>query len=230
MQRIHYLCSPKLAVQDTTKLSVRSAFKHSSSHFDSELGPSYPMSGAPNTPELAGTPDPASTPTPASTPIALTPPRSTTPLPHSAALTNGHGANNSYSATNGHSACNGKPVSNGHTKFQNSGAKKAIVLHIGDPIRYNPDSYKAFAGAFDIVRPSLLERQRPEFIKALREGRWGDFSAIFRPFWGTGGEMGKWDSELIDLLPPSCRVFASAGSGFDWADTQKLGAKGESSL
>lgn len=102
-----------------------------------------------------------------------------------------------------------------------------MVLHIGDPIKYNPETYAAFSSAFDVVRPSAAERQRPEFIRALRERRWGDFSAIFRPFWSTGGEMGKWDAELISLLPGSCRVFASAGAGFDWADTKLLGERGE---
>ncbi|KAF3063900.1 C-terminal-binding protein [Daldinia childiae] len=103
---------------------------------------------------------------------------------------------------------------------------KPVVLHIGDPVKYNPETYTEFAGQFEVVRPSVDERQRPAFIKALREKRWGDFSAIFRPFWGTGGEMGNWDAELISLLPDSVRVFASAGTGFDWADTQLLGEKG----
>jgi hypothetical protein len=39
--------------------------------------------------------------------------------------------------------------------------------------------------------------------------------------------MGRWDAELIDLLPDSVQVFASAGAGFDWADTKLLGEKGE---
>lgn len=39
--------------------------------------------------------------------------------------------------------------------------------------------------------------------------------------------MGNWDKEMIDLLPPSVRVFASAGAGFDWADTKLLGQRGE---
>ncbi|KAH7033581.1 uncharacterized protein B0I36DRAFT_321708 [Microdochium trichocladiopsis] len=38
--------------------------------------------------------------------------------------------------------------------------------------------------------------------------------------------MGAWDRELIALLPPSVRVFASAGAGFDWVDTQALGQRG----
>ncbi|KAK7740981.1 hypothetical protein SLS53_005044 [Cytospora paraplurivora] len=101
--------------------------------------------------------------------------------------------------------------------------KAPIVLHIGDPIRYNPSTYAAFSSAFHVVRPATAERQRPEFIAALRERRWGDFSAVFRPFWSTGGEMGRWDAELVALLPRSCRVFASAGAGFDWVDTMALG-------
>lgn len=108
-----------------------------------------------------------------------------------------------------------------------SSSSKPIVLHIGDPIKYNPDTYALLSERFTVVRPSAAERERPEFIRALRERRWGDFSAIFRPFWGTGGEMGKWDNELISLLPSSVRVFASAGAGFDWADTETLGKRGE---
>jgi hypothetical protein len=109
-----------------------------------------------------------------------------------------------------------------------AGGRKPRVLHIGDPVRYNPDTYLALVTQCEVVRPSVEERQRKEFIKALKEKRWGDFHAIFRPFWGTGGEMGKWDAELIDLLPPGVKVFASAGAGFDWADTELLGRRGTS--
>lgn len=34
--------------------------------------------------------------------------------------------------------------------------------------------------------------------------------------------MGQWDEELISLLPSSVRIFASAGAGFNWADTDAL--------
>ena len=100
------------------------------------------------------------------------------------------------------------------------------VLHIGDPVRYNPATYIALCGQCEVIRPSAPERERAEFIRALRERRWGDFHAVLRPFWGSGGEMGNWDEELISLLPPSVRVFASAGAGFDWADTKLLGERG----
>lgn len=38
--------------------------------------------------------------------------------------------------------------------------------------------------------------------------------------------MGQWDAELIPLLPASCRIFASAGAGFNWADTEALAKRG----
>jgi len=105
---------------------------------------------------------------------------------------------------------------------------KPIVLHIGDPVRWNTELYAQFSKDFTVVRPSFEERQREEFIKGLKENRWGNFAAIFRPFWNTGGEMGRWDKELIPLVPQSCKIFASAGAGFDWADVDILAQRGTS--
>lgn len=104
---------------------------------------------------------------------------------------------------------------------------KPIVLHIGDPVKWNVKLYDQFSEDFMVVRPSFEERQREEFMKALKEKRWGDFSAILRPQWNTGGEMGQWDDELISLVPASCKIFASAGAGYDWADVDTLAARGE---
>jgi hypothetical protein len=107
-------------------------------------------------------------------------------------------------------------------------SSKPIVLHIGDPVKWNTDFYAKFSKDFTVIRPSAEERQRNEFMKGLREKRWGDFAAIFRPFWNTGGEMGRWDKELIPLIPTSCKIFASAGAGFDWADVDLLAERGSS--
>lgn len=104
---------------------------------------------------------------------------------------------------------------------------KPIVLHLGDPIEYNKDLYAQIANDYIVIRPSLEERQRDVFLKALRENKWGDFQAIFRPFWNTGGEMGRWDAELIPLLPPSLKVYGSAGAGYDWMDVDILAEHGE---
>lgn len=103
---------------------------------------------------------------------------------------------------------------------------RPVVLHLGDPILYNTDIYAQLESNFTVIRPSVEERQRPAFLAALRDKTWGDFSAVFRPWWATGGEMGRWDQELIPLLPKSLRVFASAGAGFDWADVDVLAEHG----
>ena len=39
--------------------------------------------------------------------------------------------------------------------------------------------------------------------------------------------MGNWDRELIELLPKTVKVFASAGAGFDWVDTGILAEYGK---
>lgn len=38
--------------------------------------------------------------------------------------------------------------------------------------------------------------------------------------------MGQWDSDLLSLLPPSCKIFAAAGAGYDWADIPAFSARG----
>jgi lactate dehydrogenase-like 2-hydroxyacid dehydrogenase len=100
------------------------------------------------------------------------------------------------------------------------------ILHLGDPILYNHELHDGLAKQFDIIRPSYDERLRPAFIQALKCRRWGEFAAIMRPFWSSGGEMGEWDEELISLLPSSVKVFASAGAGFDWVNVEELAKHG----
>lgn len=39
--------------------------------------------------------------------------------------------------------------------------------------------------------------------------------------------MGRWDRELIELLPESCRISASAGAGYDWVDVDVMAEHGE---
>lgn len=103
---------------------------------------------------------------------------------------------------------------------------KPIILHIGDPVKWNTELHEKLSEDYTFVRPSTEERQRDNFLQGMRDKRWGDFSAIFRPFWNTGGEMGRWDKEMVPLIPSSCKIFASAGAGFDWADTDLLAERG----
>ncbi|KAJ5368936.1 uncharacterized protein N7496_008696 [Penicillium cataractarum] len=101
-------------------------------------------------------------------------------------------------------------------------ANKPIVLHLGDAIKYNHAFYKdEFQARFKVIQAT--ETDRDGFIEALKSMKYGDFSALFRPHFQTGGFMGQWDVELISLLPPSVRIFASAGAGFNWADVDILG-------
>ncbi|CAI7662455.1 unnamed protein product [Penicillium pancosmium] len=101
---------------------------------------------------------------------------------------------------------------------------KPTVLHIGDAIKYNHDFYdNEFTARFNVIQAT--ETNREEFIQALKSQKYGPFSALFRPHFQTGGFMGQWDKELIPILPSSMRIFASAGAGFNWADTDLLGAR-----
>ncbi|KAF9632925.1 hypothetical protein BFW01_g3788 [Lasiodiplodia theobromae] len=101
---------------------------------------------------------------------------------------------------------------------------KPTVLHLGNAVKYSTEYYeKEFLPRFNVVRNEDLDRE--SFKKALKEKKYGDFSAIFRPHFQTGGEMGQWDEELISLLPPSVRIYASAGAGFNWADVDVFGAR-----
>lgn len=74
-------------------------------------------------------------------------------------------------------------------------AAKPTILHLGDDIRWNHELYRELAATFHVVRTYSMGRE--EFKAALREGRWGDFVGMYRPFWNTGGEMGNWDEELM---------------------------------
>ncbi|CAO2649690.1 Nn.00g009820.m01.CDS01 [Neocucurbitaria sp. VM-36] len=101
---------------------------------------------------------------------------------------------------------------------------KPTILHLGDDIRWNHELYVELGKKFNIERTYSIGRE--EFKQALKDKKWGDFVGMYRPFWNTGGEMGNWDAELIDLLPPSCKIYASAGAGFDWVNTRLLASHG----
>ncbi|KAJ4351964.1 uncharacterized protein N0V89_007309 [Didymosphaeria variabile] len=105
-----------------------------------------------------------------------------------------------------------------------SSSAKPTILHLGDDIRWNHELYKELGERFHIERSYSIGRE--QFKTALREKKWGDFVGMYRPFWNTGGEMGNWDEELISLLPTSCKIYASAGAGFDWVDTKTLAEHG----
>ena len=78
---------------------------------------------------------------------------------------------------------------------------KPIVLYLGDDIRWNHDLYEELKTLFEIKRSYSIGRE--EFKDALRTQKFGDFVAMYRPFWNTGGEMGNWDDELMYIQQAS---------------------------
>lgn len=123
-------------------------------------------------------------------------------------------------------------VESGHESSSNGdsppppSANKLKILYLGDPIQYNQKKYDELAQQFDVIHPEEEDLERGIFIRHLQECKWGDFSAILRPFWASGNQMKPWNKELIDLLPTSMKVMASAGAGYDWVDTEALASRG----
>jgi hypothetical protein len=72
---------------------------------------------------------------------------------------------------------------------------KPKLLHLGDDVRWNHDLYQKLQETFHIERSYSMNRD--QFKLALQDKRFGEFVAIYRPFWNTGGEMGNWDEELM---------------------------------
>jgi hypothetical protein len=73
--------------------------------------------------------------------------------------------------------------------------QRPIVLHLGDDIKWNHELYYELQSRFQIARSYSMTRE--EFKHALHTNEFGDFVAMYRPFWATGGEMGNWDDELM---------------------------------
>lgn len=121
---------------------------------------------------------------------------------------------------------NPHPHANDASTTASTTASKPRILHLGDPIRFSKATHDLLSLNYDIIRPPTPERQRRAFTQALQNQKWGDFEAIFRPSCHSGDEMDDWDDELIGLLPPSVKVFASAGAGFDGVNTRLLGERG----
>ncbi|KAI4166177.1 MAG: hypothetical protein LQ342_000063 [Letrouitia transgressa] len=103
---------------------------------------------------------------------------------------------------------------------------KPTVLFLGDNVIHNHDIYDRLSTQFHIIQPPPADLDRPAFLRHLEKKTWGEFQAIMRPSWHTGGEMGQWDRELIELLPDEVKVYASAGAGYDWVDVSCLAEHG----
>lgn len=74
-------------------------------------------------------------------------------------------------------------------------SSRPTILHLGDDIRWNHELYATLQSKFTIIRTYSMGRD--DFKTSLKEKKWGNFVAMYRPFWNTGGEMGNWDEELM---------------------------------
>ena len=75
---------------------------------------------------------------------------------------------------------------------------KPIVLHCGDDVKWDHELYQKLRDKFEIRRSHSMPRDA--FIEALENKKFGDFYAIYRPSYQTGGEMNPWDAELMFVL------------------------------
>ena len=72
---------------------------------------------------------------------------------------------------------------------------KPILLHLGDDVKWNYELYDTVKESFDIRRSFRMNRD--QFKQALLDKTFGEFTAMYRPHWGSGGEMGNWNAELM---------------------------------
>jgi hypothetical protein len=105
---------------------------------------------------------------------------------------------------------------------------KPILLHCGDDIKWNHELYAKLSDTFDIKRSHSIGRE--EFKQALKDNKFGDFVAMYRPFWNTGGEMSPWNSELmfVGALPslgePHLRITATFSPNLARSTPQRVPA------
>lgn len=75
-----------------------------------------------------------------------------------------------------------------------------------------------------MLRTTLNESVLP--LLTQLEDRYGQFDGIVKFAVETGNAASPWDAELIALLPPTVKLFAAAGAGFDYMSVPDLNARG----
>ncbi|KWU44741.1 the Apo forms of Rhodotorula Graminis D-mandelate dehydrogenase At 1.8a [Rhodotorula sp. JG-1b] len=103
-------------------------------------------------------------------------------------------------------------------------ASKARILVLGDMPIYQKEQWDAFCKRFEVIPADLSSREN--FQQSLRDERYGQFDGIVKFAVETGNAASPWDAELIALLPPTVKLFAAAGAGFDYMSVPDLNARG----
>ncbi|PYI20035.1 2-hydroxyacid dehydrogenase [Aspergillus violaceofuscus CBS 115571] len=100
-------------------------------------------------------------------------------------------------------------------------AHKPFVLFF-NPVKHAGDFYKKLQ---DVAHTEVVtSKTRDEFFKDLQD-KYQDIFAIYRTS-ASGAVAGRFDKELIDKLPPSCRFICHNGAGYDPIDTKACADKG----
>ncbi|KAF2731185.1 glyoxylate reductase [Polyplosphaeria fusca] len=93
-------------------------------------------------------------------------------------------------------------------------ATKPKVLLLGK-IEHAHESWKSLSNLADLV--SSQAQGRAEFLEECKAGRWDGVKAIYRTF-DSMEITGRFDSELVPLLPGSVEFVCHNGAGYDQVD------------
>ena len=84
------------------------------------------------------------------------------------------------------------------------------------------DSWNSLSTIADLVTPTSTNRA--DFIQECRSGVFEGVLACFRTFFSVF-VTGRWDEELIAVLPKSLQFAANAGAGYDQIDVHACSAR-----
>ncbi|KAG0199536.1 hypothetical protein BGX28_007232 [Mortierella sp. GBA30] len=97
--------------------------------------------------------------------------------------------------------------------------KKPNVIFIA-PVSYAHQELEDFEEYF-----TVHEGGREEFIRRCKKGKYDGYAAILWPY-AASGNVGKFDQELVSVLPESISIIALAKAGHDVVDIEACTAKG----
>ncbi|KAI9814433.1 MAG: hypothetical protein M1827_003289 [Pycnora praestabilis] len=100
--------------------------------------------------------------------------------------------------------------------------QKPKVLLLG-VIDHAHDAWKSLGEVAELIEPEAVERS--EFIKEVKDGGLDGVVAIYRTF-GSFTITGRFDEELVNLLPSSVKFISHNGAGYDQIDIAVCTAKG----
>ncbi|KAK5076475.1 glyoxylate reductase [Lithohypha guttulata] len=93
-------------------------------------------------------------------------------------------------------------------------AAKPKILLLGE-IDHAQEQWQGLSGLGELIKPQATNRE--EFIAECNNGRFDDVVAAYRTF-TSAAITGRFDQELVDVLPKSWRYLCHNGAGYDQID------------